>query len=56
MVAAPAAPTLASKGKQVTKQQVLDRHKTRGLSQKDHIIPSGSQEAEGSRRKRKSKG
>lgn len=56
MVAAPAAPTLASKGEQVTKQQVLDRHKTRGLSQKDHIIPSGSQEAEGSRRKRKSKG
>ena len=54
-VEAPQTKTLASKGEQISKQDVINRHRTRGLDRKDHVIPQGSEEVEGSRRKRKSK-
>ena len=55
VVTRPKAPTLASKGEQVAKEEVISRHKTRGLERKANIIEPDEQETEGSRRKRKPK-
>ena len=47
------APTLASTGEQLTRQEVIDRQLTRGLKSKTHYVEPDDIEAEGSRRKRK---
>ena len=53
MVNTPGAPTLASTGEQLSRQEVIARQTTSGLAPKDHHIPSDDVEQEGSRRKRK---
>ena len=47
------APSLASTGEQVPRQEVIARQQTRGLAPKEHHIPAGNVEQEGARRKRK---
>ena len=45
------APTLASTGEQLSRQDVIARQTTRGLTPKDHYIQPSDIEEEGARRK-----
>ena len=49
------APTLASTGEQLSKEDIVNRQTTRGLKRKPHVIPEDTVEVEGSRCKRSTK-
>lgn len=46
-------PTLASQGEQVTRELVKERHSTRGIKRKEHVIEEQDEEVEGARRKKR---